>query len=99
MLFNATKYRDAHRPLLVELTATDRAGLGQVIAFADNGLGIDLARAGTDVFRLYKRFHTPESPGRGVGLYLTKTHVESTGGRIEAQSQVGEGTQFTITLR
>ena len=64
---------------------------------ADNGVGIDLAQAGANVFKLYQRFH-PQYPGRGVGLYLTKTHVESMGGRIAVRSQVGEGSQFTITL-
>ena len=97
LLSNAIKYRDARRPLRVELTATAEAGRGPVLVVADNGVGIDLARAGTDVFRLYKRFH-PQHPGRGVGLYLTKTHVESMGGRIAVSSRVGEGTQFTITL-
>ena len=97
LLSNAIKYRAVHRPLRVALTATAVMGQGQVLVVADNGLGIDLAQAGDDVFRLYKRFH-PLHPGRGVGLYLTKTHVESMGGRIGVQSQVGEGTQFTITL-
>ena len=76
----------------------DEVGSGQVIVVADNGVGIDLEQAGADVFQLYKRFH-PQHPGRGVGLYLTKTHVESMGGRIEVRSAVGKGTQFTITLR
>ena len=97
LLSNAIKYRDVHRPLLVELTATDEAGPGSLITFADNGVGIDLEQAGADVFQLYKRFH-PQHSGRGVGLYLTKTHVESMGGRIEVRSAVGKGTQFTITL-
>ncbi|WP_081867789.1 sensor histidine kinase [Hymenobacter sp. IS2118] len=97
LLSNAIKYRDAHRPLLVELTATEGAGQSQEIVVADSGLGIDLAHAGADVFKLYQRFH-PQHPGRGVGLYLTKTHVESMGGHIAVSSEVGKGTQFTITL-
>ena len=98
LLSNAIKYRDTRRPLLVELTATAQTGQGQVISFADNGLGIDLEQAGADVFKLYQRFH-PQHPGRGVGLYLVKTHVERLGGRIAVSSQVGAGTQFSITLR
>ena len=98
LLSNAIKYRHADRPLLVELTATEGTGPGQLIMLTDNGLGIDLANAGADVFKLYKRFH-PQHPGSGVGLYLTKTHVESMGGHIGVSSQVGAGTQFTITLR
>jgi PAS domain S-box-containing protein len=98
LLSNAIKYRDAHRPLLVELTATAQAGQGQVIAFTDNGVGIDLAQAGADLFKLYQRFH-PQHSGRGVGLYLVKTHVERLGGHIAVSSQVGTGTRFSITLR
>lgn len=98
LLSNAIKYRAADRPLLVRLTATKNTGQGLVLVVADNGLGMDLAHAGADVFGLYKRFH-PQHPGHGVGLYLTKTHVESMGGHISVSSEVGQGTQFTITLR
>ena len=97
LLSNAIKYRNPCRLLVVKLTATPQPGAGQLLVVADNGLGIDLAQAGPDLFRLYKRFH-PQHPGRGVGLYLTKTHVESMGGSIEVRSAVGQGTQFTITL-
>ena len=98
LLSNALKYRDPIRPLRVVLTATAAKEQGQTIVVADNGVGIDLVQAGTDIFKLYKRFH-PQHPGRGVGLYLTKTHVVSMGGRIEVSSAVGQGTRFTITLR
>lgn len=91
LLSNAIKYCDAHWRLLVELMATDEAGSGPLITFADNGVGIDLAHVGADVFQLYKRFH-PQHPGRGVGLHLTKTYVGSMGGRIEVRSAVGKGT-------
>ena len=98
LLSNAIKYRDAKRPLLIELMAKQETGQGHTIVVADNGVGIDLKRVGADVFKLYKRFH-PQRPGRGVGLYLTKTHVESMGGHIEVSSEVDRGTQFFITLR
>jgi signal transduction histidine kinase len=49
------------------------------------------------VFRLYKRFHTSQ-PGRGMGLYLVKTHVEAMGGQIEVSSTVDVGTQFVMHL-
>ena len=98
LLSNAIKYRDPTRPLVVELIATQGTEQSKLIAFADSGLGLDLEQVGSDVFKLYKRFH-PQHPGRGVGLYLTKTHVESMGGHIAVSSQVGQGTQFSITLR
>ena len=63
----------------------------------DNGLGIDMARKGDQVFGLYKRFHL-HAEGKGIGLYMTKTQIETLGGRISVDSKVGEGTTFTIEL-
>ena len=99
LLSNAIKYRAEHRPLRVTITATSAAPATQEkqITVADNGLGFDQERAGGDIFRLYKRFH-PNHPGRGVGLYLVKAHVESLGGHIAVSSRVGEGTLFSISL-
>ncbi|MGI4734445.1 MAG: ATP-binding protein [Janthinobacterium lividum] len=95
LLSNALKYRAPDRPLRVALTATGTAGQDKVITVADNGVGIHLQQAGADLFKLYKRFHL-HLPGRGVGLYLVKAHVESS--RLAVRSQVGEGTQFSVTL-
>jgi PAS domain S-box-containing protein len=98
LLSNAIKYRADGRPLRVEITATAEPGQGARVVFADNGSGFDQEKAGTDVFRLYKRFHSSQ-PGRGMGLYLVKTHIESMGGQIEVSSTVDVGTRFTMTLR
>jgi PAS domain S-box-containing protein len=97
LLSNALKYRAAERPLHVVVTATGEPTGTKTIMVADNGSGFDQDRAGTNLFQLYQRFHA-QPAGRGVGLYLVKTHVESMGGRIEAHSRVGEGTRFSIFL-
>ena len=36
--------------------------------------------------------------GSGIGLTIAKHLVEAHGGRIEVESEVGRGTQFTFTL-
>jgi signal transduction histidine kinase len=37
-------------------------------------------------------------PGTSLGLFFTKNIVEQQGGRIWAESVVGEGTQFHVQL-
>jgi signal transduction histidine kinase len=60
----------------------------------DNGPGIapDLA---DDVFSLFK---TSKSQGMGVGLWLSRSIVESHGGRLTFKSQPGSRTVFTLRL-
>jgi len=97
LLSNALKYRADGRPLRVVVTATGNPAGAKTIEVADNGSGFDQEGAGAHVFRLYQRFH-PHHAGRGVGLYLVKTHVEALGGRITVHSRVDEGTRFSIFL-
>ena len=63
--------------------------------FNDNGTGIDLARYGSQVFGLYKRFNQT-AEGRGVGLFMVKNQVESLNGTIKLDSKEGFGTHITI---
>jgi len=97
LLSNAIKYRAEGRPLRVVVAATGEPEQAKTITVADNGSGFDLEQAGDKVFKLYKRFH-PHHPGRGLGLYLVKSHIDSMGGHIEVQSQVDAGTRFTLVL-
>lgn len=66
-----------------------------VLIFSDNGMGIDLKKRGDQVFGLYRRFHT-NIEGRGMGLFMVKTQVETLGGRISVRSEVDKGTEFKI---
>ncbi len=63
--------------------------------FEDNGLGIDLKNKGDQVFGLYKRFHLHKE-GKGMGLYMVKTQVETLGGKVLIESEVNKGTRITI---
>jgi PAS domain S-box-containing protein len=97
LLSNALKYRAPERPLHIVITCAAGAHGGVNISFADNGSGFDQAKAGSKLFQLYQRFHGGQQ-GRGLGLFLVKTHVEAMGGSIEVSSQVGVGTHFQIHL-
>lgn len=97
LISNAIKYRSDERPLQITIEATARPGQPVTITVQDNGSGFDQQQVGGDIFQLYRRFH-PDKPGRGIGLFLVKSHVESMHGRIGVESQVGVGTRFTLTF-
>ena len=92
---NAIKYRSARKPeILIQI---DQSALETKIRISDNGIGIDLIKHGEDLFKPYKRFAT-EIEGKGLGLFLVKSHVEALHGTINIESQVGVGTTFIITF-
>ncbi len=65
------------------------------LRFKDNGKGIDLDKNAAELFGLYKRFDTTME-GKGMGLFMVKTQVESLGGTIQIKSKLGVGTEFII---
>ncbi|MDU0371557.1 PAS domain-containing sensor histidine kinase [Hymenobacter endophyticus] len=93
LLSNAIKYRSDERPLQVVIKADALPDGHRQLVVRDNGQGFDAGQ--NDVFQLYRRFH-PSMPGRGIGLYLVRAHVESMNGRISVWSEVNTGTQFTL---
>jgi len=96
LLSNALKYtRPGVRPEILVLTQ-HHDGRTRII-IKDNGLGIDMERYGHRVFKLNEIFHAGFD-SKGVGLYLTKTQVESYGGSIELKSKPNEGCEFIVTL-
>ena len=94
LILNAIKYRRLGVPPIIEITSS-KINNRLKITFKDNGLGIDLKRIGSDLFRLYKRFHT-HVEGKGMGLFMVKTQVELIGGEISVASHVNKGSEFTI---
>lgn len=96
LLSNAIKYRSPDRPLQIKL-ATKKVKTTIQVIFSDNGIGIDLVKFSEKLFSLYQRFHT-HVEGKGLGLFLVKTQVESMNGTIEVKSEINVGTTFIITF-
>ncbi|TGM02410.1 PAS domain S-box protein [Leptospira jelokensis] len=66
-----------------------------ILSISDNGVGIDLEKYRSKMFKMNSRFH-PNIEGKGMGLFLTKYQIESLGGKIEVESQVDKGTSFHL---
>ena len=89
LISNSIKYRQQDIKTAIEITSR-KIDNNIVLTFEDNGMGIDLTRKGDQVFGLYKRFHT-NIEGKGMGLFMVKTQVESLGGKIQIESAPNEG--------
>lgn len=68
------------------------------IFISDNGNGI----APEDIHHIFKRFyrskHSLDTQGIGLGLPLAKSIIEGQGGVISVQSEIGNGTTFTLSF-
>jgi signal transduction histidine kinase len=95
LLENAMKYRSQARPR-IEIDARLDSPMW-VFTVRDNGIGFD-PLFNHRVFGLFQRLHENDYPGIGLGLATCKKIVESTGGRIWADSKPGEGAVFSFTL-
>jgi two-component system sensor kinase FixL len=65
------------------------------VSVSDTGSGIAPEVAAT----LFQPFMTTKEYGLGVGLSISRTIVESHGGRLSAEANPGGGTIFRFTLR
>jgi two-component system OmpR family sensor kinase len=96
LLDNAIKYTPQGGT--VTLTAAEAPG-GVEVAVADTGSGIPPE----DLSRIFERFYQVDksrarSGGLGLGLAITKEIVDAHGGRLRVESQVGQGSRFTVWL-
>ncbi len=70
------------------------------VCIKDSGIGIP-ADAQKHLFEKFYRVDntaTRETGGTGLGLFITRTIIESFGGKIWLESQIGKGTKFFFTI-
>lgn len=97
LLDNAARYsRDSRR---IEVHAS--AGATHVtIAVTDQGIGIPAGELGKVFDRFYRgeNARAPSVQGSGLGLALVREIVETHGGTVRVESEVGRGSTFSIRL-
>ena len=86
------KNREGERELTVSSGKDESNNL--VVAVRDTGSGIDPANAE----RLFDAFFTTKADGMGMGLAISRTIIESHGGRLWATSNSPRGSVFQFTL-
>jgi signal transduction histidine kinase len=92
---NAFKYTKEGFVALRVLKEVGRVGL----VVEDSGIGLSEEDAGHIFERFYRAdVSRGQTSGTGLGLSIAKWILEEHEGTVEVQSQVGEGTRFTIWL-
>ncbi len=97
LMRNAIRFTPEGGIILVDVRSDDDA---IAMTVQDTGRGIPAA----DLPHVFDRFYRSEQSrnrshgGAGLGLAIARQLVESMGGTITVQSQIGEGTRFTVRL-
>jgi PAS domain S-box-containing protein len=95
LVSNAIKFSPAHGEVLVEISAAQE---WLSCSVSDQGCGIKEE----DLDRIFGKFQQASSPkrgaGTGLGLAITHALVTEHGGKIWAESKVGQGSRFVFRL-
>ncbi len=91
LLLNAIQAIDQEGRVKVELGQQDGHA---TIKVADSGQGISPEH----LANIFRPFYTTKGHGTGLGLSLARRIIEDHGGRIDVESCVGSGSEFTLRL-
>jgi light-regulated signal transduction histidine kinase (bacteriophytochrome) len=95
LIGNAIKYRRAEDPV-IKISAR-REPEEWIFSVEDNGQGFE-QQYSERIFGLFQRLHGREVQGTGMGLSISRKIIERHGGRMWAESRIGEGSTFYFTL-
>jgi signal transduction histidine kinase len=79
-----------------ELTITARPNSERQVIVSISDTGVGLPQESTE--QIFDAFHTTKPEGTGMGLAITRSIVESYGGRVWATANDGAGATFHFTL-
>ena len=92
MLNSIEAMKDTGGELTVTSERTKDGGL--LVSVTDSGIGL----AAKDSDRIFEAFFTTKSQGTGMGLSISRTIIESHGGRLWATANPSRGATFHFTL-
>jgi signal transduction histidine kinase len=93
LVLNAIESMSEGGDLAVSVHPTDDPE-GVRIAFKDTGVGIPPDQ----LERMFEAFHSTKQMGLGLGLYVSRKIIQDHRGEIWVESEVGQGSTFTVWL-
>ncbi|GEM_PF-2769950 len=96
LIGNAWKYSSKTPGARISFGRSREPG-GDVFFVKDNGVGFDPAY-GDKLFRVFERLHGAEFEGTGIGLATVQRIIQRHGGKVWAESELGNGATFSFTL-
>lgn len=97
LLSNAIKFNKKDGMIIVYVSEKNTV---LEISVKDNGIGIPRDKIGI-IFNRFERINknlSRDCEGSGLGLFIVMSIVEQLGGKVRVESEVGEGSNFTIVL-
>ncbi len=96
-LSNSVKYTQPEGHITVEISTRDN---NLYIRVSDNGYGIPKSQHGKIFEKLFRadNVRQKDTEGTGLGIYIVKAIVESSGGKIWFESEENQGTTFHVLM-
>ncbi|MDB6095677.1 MAG: hypothetical protein JWM32_3239 [Verrucomicrobia bacterium] len=99
LLSNAVKFMDPGVVPRIQIRGEAKPDARQRVWFENNGIGI-APKDRDRVFGMFVRLNSKtEFGGTGIGLTIVRRAIERMGGRIDFESEPGQGSRFWIELK